>query len=116
MSSIISITANITCVSLSTMTTIFGSGKALRGQDGSMDEAVDGISRERNLIFTSFAVGLAGNLSTVLAVCFIIMDAPTCYIACFIVLYCAYLIYTNSRRIWAKFTLKDAIRLDGTYI
>ena len=72
-SSIISITANIACVSLSTMTTIFGSGKALRGRDGSMDEAVDGISRERNLIFTCFAVGLCGNLSTVLSVCFILM-------------------------------------------
>ncbi len=65
-SAIVSICANITCVSLSTITTIWGSGKALRGKDGSMDEAVDGISKERNLIFQSFAIGLAGNLCTVL--------------------------------------------------
>lgn len=65
-SAIVSICANIACVSLSTITTIWGSGKALRGKDGSMDEAVDGISKERNLIFQSFAIGLAGNLCTVL--------------------------------------------------
>ena len=49
--SVLSIAANITCVSLSTMTTIWGSSKALRGKDGSMDEAVDGISKERSLMF-----------------------------------------------------------------
>ncbi len=41
-SAIISICANISCVSLSTITTIWGSGMALRGKDGSMDEAVEG--------------------------------------------------------------------------
>jgi hypothetical protein len=42
-SAIISICANISCVSLSTITTIWGSGMALRGKDGSMDEAVEGL-------------------------------------------------------------------------
>lgn len=42
-----SICSNLTCVSLSTITTIWGSGKALRGRDGSMDEAVDAMSTER---------------------------------------------------------------------
>ena len=109
---IISISANITCVSLSTITSIWGSSKALRGKDGSMDEAVDGISKERNLIFNSFALGLGGNLCTVLAVCFIIMDGPTSYVACSVVLYTAFLIYYNSNRILSKFVLHDTIRLD----
>lgn len=42
-SAIVSICANITCVSFSTIVSIWGSGKALRGRDGSMDEAVDGM-------------------------------------------------------------------------
>ena len=63
----ISICANISCVSLATMVSIWGSGKALRGRDGSMDEAVDGMMQERELIFNAFAVGLGGNLFTVMA-------------------------------------------------
>jgi hypothetical protein len=110
--SVISIAANITCVSLSTMTTIWGSSKALRGKDGSMDEAVDGISRERGLIFNSFAIGLAGNLCTVMAACVVLMDIPTALVGCIIIVYAGALIWKNSRRILTKFDLIDATRLD----
>ena len=110
--SVISIAANISCVSLSTMTTIWGSSKALRGKDGSMDEAVDGISKERSLIFNSFALGLAGNLCTVLAACVVLMDEYTVLIACFVLVYAGYTIYKNSRRILMKFDLIEATRLD----
>jgi hypothetical protein len=109
---IVSICSNITCVSLSTITTIWGSGKALRGTDGSMDEAVEGINNERAIIFTAFAVGLAGNLFTILCACFIIMDYPTSYICASILSYTCWLIYSNARRIQTKFALQDAVRLD----
>lgn len=110
--SVLSIAANITCVSLSTMTTIWGSSKALRGKDGSMDEAVDGISKERSLIFSSFAVGLAGNLATVMAACLVLMDPLTAGIGCAMIVYASAVIWKNSRRILFKFDLKDATRLD----
>jgi hypothetical protein len=111
-SAIVSICSNITCVSLSTITSIWGSGKALRGRDGSMDEAVDGMSKERGLIFTAFASGLAANLCTVLSTCFITMQPPASFIASFIVLYTAWLIYSNAKRIQKKFVLVEAVRLD----
>lgn len=111
-SGIVSICSNITCVSLSTITTIWGSGKALRGTDGSMDEAVEGINNERSIIFTAFAMGLSGNLCTVLCACFIIMDYPTSIICAFILLYTSWLIYSNARRIQAKFALGETVRLD----
>ena len=110
--SVLSIAANITCVSLSTMTTIWGSSKALRGKDGSMDEAVDGISKERSLIFSSFAVGLAGNLATVMAACLVLMDVYTASIGCFMIVYAGAIIWKNSRRILFKFDLIEATRLD----
>ena len=88
------------------------SGKALRGKDGSMDEAVDGMSKERPLIFTLFAVGLIGNLCTVLSTCFILMDFPVSIIAVIIVLYAAWIITSNSLRIQKKFVLTEAVRLD----
>jgi hypothetical protein len=109
---IVSICANISCVSLSTITNIWGSGKALRGKDGSMDEAVEGINDERNLIFRTFAIGLAGNLCTVLGACFIVMENPTSLIASAIVLFTAWMIYSNAQRIQRKFFLAEAVRLD----
>ena len=111
-SAIVSICSNIACVSLSTITTIYGSGKALRGKDGSMDEAVEGINGERTLIFKIFALGLASNLMTVLQTCFILMDSPYSYFASGIVVYTAWLIYSNAIRIQKKFQLMEAVRLD----
>eukprot|EP01039_Chlorochromonas_danica_P001677 gene1677-1831_t len=112
MSAIFSICSNIACVSLSTITTIWGSGKALRGKDGSMDEAVEGINDERDLIFRAFACGLGGNLSTVLFACILIMDYPVMLCAATAVLYTAWLIYTNAYRIQKKFFVGEAVRLD----
>jgi hypothetical protein len=109
---IVSICSNITCVSLSTITNMWGSGKALRGKDGSMDEAVEGINDERALIFRSFAFGLAGNLCTVLAACFITMEHPISLFASIIVLFTAWIIYSNATRIQRKFFIAEAIRLD----
>lgn len=109
---IFSICSNIACVSLSTITNIWGSGKALRGKDGSMDEAVEGINSERELIFRTFAFGLGGNLCTVLCACFITMSWPINFIAATMVLYTAYLIYTNATRIQRKFHMADVVRLD----
>ena len=114
-SSIISISANIICVSLSTITSIYGSGKALRGKDGSMDEAVDGMSKERTIIFRAFAIGLAMNLLTVLAACMLLMEPPVSYIAMVVVLFTSWFISSNATRIVKKFDLKgdkDVTRLD----
>lgn len=113
-SSIISISANIICVSLSTITSIYGSGKALRGLDGSMDEAVDAMSKERVIIFRAFAIGLGMNLLTVMSACMLLMDSPVSYLAVAVVIYTAYFISSNSSRIVRKFDLgmKDITRLD----
>lgn len=112
LSAIFSICSNITCVSLSTITTIWGSSKALRGKDGSMDEAVEGINDERKLIFQAFACGLGGNLCTVLSACFITMDYPINIMASCGVLFTAWLIYNNAVRIQKKFFFSQAVRLD----
>ena len=111
-SAIISICANIACVSLATISSIWGSGKALRGKDGSMDEAVDGMSKERVLIFRAFALGLLGNLCSVLATAIILMKGTIQLVTGFIVMYTAWIIASNSWRIFKKFSITEAIRLD----
>ena len=102
---IFSICANIICVSMSTIVTVWGSGMALRGAEGSMDEAVDGMNNERGLIFKSFAMGLFGNLCTVTCACWILMDTPLALVGSLMILYAFYIIATNTRRISQKFSL-----------
>jgi hypothetical protein len=109
---VISICANLTCVSLSTITTIWGSAQALRGKDGSMDQAVENISRERNRIFGSFAFGLAANLCTIMCTCIILIKPPLSFLGCAIFLFTGYLIYNHAIRIQKKFMLSDAVVLD----
>ncbi|EOD29065.1 hypothetical protein EMIHUDRAFT_442806 [Emiliania huxleyi CCMP1516] len=41
----ISICANLMCTASTTFVSVWGSGKALRGKDGSMDTAVEGMSQ-----------------------------------------------------------------------
>ena len=113
-SAIISISANIICVSLATITSIYGSGKALRGKDGSMDEAVDAMAKERSMLLFFFSLGLSMNLLTVLCASLAIMEPPVSYIAAATIIYTAWFIYSNASRIVKKFTLNDVnvTRLD----
>ncbi len=48
---ILSICFNLTCVSLSTIVSVWGSAMALRGKDGSMDEAVNGNQEQINYYY-----------------------------------------------------------------
>mmetsp|Transcript_17367 Transcript_17367/g.17453 ORF Transcript_17367/g.17453 Transcript_17367/m.17453 type:complete len:213 (+) Transcript_17367:230-868(+) len=109
---VISICANITCVSLSTIVSVWGSAKALRGKDGSMDDAVDGMSAECDIIFKAFGLGLAGNLCTVLAACWILMEAPLAFLATIVISYAAWTILTNFFRIRKRFQLNEVVALD----
>ena len=54
----ICICSNVFVVSIVTFVSVWGSGKALRGKDGSMGKVVEGMNKERWLIFRCFGVGL----------------------------------------------------------
>ena len=107
LSAIFTICANIICVSLSTIVSVWGSGKALRGKDGSMDDAVDGMNDERGLIFKAFDLGLAGNLCTVTIASWILMQPLIAGLSTCIIGYTAWLIGTHAQRIKAKFSLDE---------
>lgn len=108
---IFTICSNIVCVSLSTIVSVWGSGKALRGKDGSMDEAVDGMNDERELIFRAFDMGLAGNLMTVVCASYIIMDIEMAIVATLVIGFTAYFIMSNVKRIRKKFHLDECVHL-----
>merc|ERR1712129_508751 len=50
--------ANIAVVSQTTLLSLMGSGLSLRGPDGSMITATDGLYHERSNVFLAFGIGL----------------------------------------------------------
>jgi hypothetical protein len=111
---VLSICFNLTCVSLSTIVSVWGSGMALRGKDGSMDDAVQGMGQERDIIFRSFFSGLFCNLCTILFASWILMDKELAAMATIIIVYTIWVIYTNALRITKMFhlTAAETTRLD----
>ena len=81
-----SICSNFLCVAMVTFVTVWGSGKALRGLDGSMDVAVDGMNAERSFIFTAFAVGVLATLGCLFAAGWVLMETEIALIASVLVL------------------------------
>ena len=98
---------NLSCVSSTTALSVFGTSLALRGPDGSMSRAVDGMYQERNQVFATFGVGL---LSTICAASFaavIVMDWGTAIACVSILVFCGHRIYQQGKRIFAKFRFEE---------
>lgn len=69
----VTLVANLRCVSMTTCITVLGTGLALRGPDGSMVRAVEGMYKQRGMVFRSFAVGILSCCLSVIAVAWIKM-------------------------------------------
>lgn len=102
----ISISANIFVVSLITFVSVWGSGKALRGKDGSMGQVVEGMNRERWLIFRCFGVGLNALLFAVASSTWLLMNPYVAAFATVMLIATSYQLMSNAMRIFSKFELK----------
>lgn len=112
--STICICANVFTVSVITFVSVWGSGKALRGKDGSMDEAVDGMHAERAFIFACFGVGLINTLLALMSAAWILMTFEVALVATLGISWSIYIIIRQARRIYSKFGLsqEDVVRFD----
>jgi len=110
----ISICANLLCTASTTFVSVWGSGKALRGKDGSMDEAVDGMHDERTFIFSCFGVGLIFTLLALMSASWILMTFEVSVVATMGISWCIFVIVRQARRIHAKFGLShdDVVSFD----
>ena len=90
-----------------TFVNVWGGGKALRGEDGSMDYAVDAMNSERTFIFSLFGVGVLTTLGCVFAVTWILMEPEVAMFASVIVLSAFYMVCSEARRIRQRFRLED---------
>jgi hypothetical protein len=106
----ISICANLMCTASTTFVSVWGTGKALRGKDGSMDQAVDGMHNERAFIFSCFGVGLITTLLALMSAAWILMTLEVALVATLGISWCIFVIVRQARRIHAKFGLsKDDV-------
>jgi len=102
----ISICANLVCVATVTFVSVWGSGKALRGKDGSMDIAVEGMNAERTLIFAAFAIGTLACLGCLFSAAWVLMETEIAIVASVLVLSTMYLVCSEARRIRKLFYLE----------
>jgi len=102
---VMSICVNFVCVAMVTFVTVWGSGKALRGQDGSMDYAVDEMNSERTFIFSSFGVGVVATLGCLLSASWVLMEAEIAAFASCLILGTIYMLVSEARRIRTRFYL-----------
>ncbi len=110
----ISICANLLCTATTTFVSVWGSGKALRGKDGSMDKAVEGMFQERGFIFSCFGVGLVTTLCALMAAAWILMAVEVALVASLGISWSIYVIIRQAFRLHSKFKLdpSDTIRFD----
>lgn len=101
-----SICVNFVCVAMVTFVTVWGSGKALRGQDGSMDYAVDEMNAERTFIFGTFAVGVLATLGCLFSAAWVLMETEIAIVASVLILSTMYMIVSEARRIGTRFMLE----------
>ena len=87
--------------------TVWGGGKALRGQDGSMDYAVDEMNNERTFIFATFGVGVLATLGCLFAAAWVLMEPEIAAIASVLIWGAMYLVCSEARRIRNRFYLDD---------
>lgn len=101
----LSICVNFITVAMVTFVTVWGGGKALRGQDGSMDFAVDGMNQERDFIFASFGIGVIATLGCLFAAAWVLMEPEIAAIASCFIVGTASLVVSEARRIHRRFYL-----------
>lgn len=104
--STVCICANIFAVSVITFVSVWGSGKALRGKDGSMSMVVEGMNKERWLIFWTFGIGLLSLLCAVACSTWLLMQREVALLATMLLLATCYALISNAIRIFKKFELQ----------
>lgn len=99
--------ANMIVVSHTTALSVLGAGLALRGPDGSMVTATDGMYEERIAVFTAFAVGLACTVGSVVICVWLILHWEAALICMTLSIYTFVKIYRNYRRVVRRFIFNE---------
>jgi len=105
---VVSLCAELNVVAHTTFVNVFGCSLALRGPDGSMQYAVDGMLMERQRIFACFGIGLLSLQATAICASWLLMEDAAAVVASCVILYSTYFIVEGGKRIYTKFKVDDS--------
>ena len=110
----LSLAFNVYCVGQCTALSVFGTSLSLRGPDGSMIRAVDGMFAERYQVFRSFAAGLGCLLMGMTVGAWLLMDPEAAVLADFVLIFCLHKLYSQGKRLHRRFnyTEDDSVNFD----
>jgi len=106
-SSIVSLSANVLCVANTTFLSVWGTGLAMRGPDGSMVRAVDGMYQLRRNVFLLFGVGMMALLVTAIFGSWILMDPEAAVASTLLLAYAIYLTFKSYSSITHMFHFNE---------
>jgi hypothetical protein len=99
-------------VSHTTTLSVLGAGMALRGPDGSMMTATDGLYEERMAVFQIFGLGLACTVGSVVMCVWLILHWESAFICMLLTLTTCRVIYKNYKRVTGRFGFDENETVD----
>jgi hypothetical protein len=103
---------NMTVVAHTTALNVLGAGMALRGPDGSMMTATDGMYAERSTVFTTFGWGLACTVGSVVLCVWLILSWESAIVCMMISIYGCWKIWKNYQRAAQHFEFDESQTVD----
>lgn len=103
---------NMTVVAHTTALNVLGAGMALRGPDGSMMTATDGMYAERSTVFTTFGWGLACTVGSVVLCVWLILSWESAIVCMMIAIYGCWKIWKNYQRAAHHFEFDESQTVD----
>lgn len=104
--------ANMLVVAHTTALSVLGASLALRGPDGSMMTATDGLYDERPSVFQVFGCGLALTIGSLLVSVWLLLRWEAALICFVVALWTCRKMYTNYRRVVQKFDFDENDTVD----
>lgn len=104
--------ANMAVVSHTTALSVLGASLALRGPDGSMMTATDGLFEERKAVFLAFGIGLACTVGSVVICVWVLLNWESAFICMFLAMYTCRTIWRNYQRVKSKFDYDESQTVD----
>lgn len=99
-------------VSHTTTLSVLGAGMALRGPDGSMMTATDGLYEERMAVFKIFGIGLVCTVGSVVICVWLILHWESALVCMVITVLACRTIYQNYMRVMNRFSFNESETVD----
>lgn len=104
--------ANISVVAQTTLLSVMSASLALRGPDGSMMVATDGLYLERKSVFQAFAYGLAATISSVVLCVWLLISPEAAVICMAVTIYTAVQMYKKYIHVMDMFRFNEEETVD----